>query len=89
MHDRRITVKALIIGLYVSVGAGVLITRTASTKAANDEILTALANYKSWGRITKAPFQVLSIETLKPPMSERPNVSEMPAEGLRIDGIGG
>jgi len=83
MRDRHTTVKALIIGLFVSVGFAVFITRTETSKAANDDVLSELANYKSWGRITKAPYQVLSIEPLKP------TVSELPIEGLRIDGIGG
>ena len=69
MADRNIKAKVIIIGLFVSVGLGVFITRTEPAKAANDDIPTELSNYKSWGRMTKEPFKVNSIGlvTVDPP----------------------
>ena len=52
-------IKAAIIGLFVSAAFGVFMTRPERSKAANDDILSALANYRSWGRVTKEPFKVV------------------------------
>ena len=48
----------MIIGLFVLIGFGIFMSGSETSKAANDDILTALANYRSWGRVTKKPFTV-------------------------------
>lgn len=75
MRKRRF-LKAAIIGLFASVGFGVLFTRAERSVAANDDVLTAISDYKSWGRITKGPFTVSSFRpsldlTLLPPAEVR------------------
>ncbi|HEX6280333.1 MAG TPA: hypothetical protein VFZ49_10025 [Pyrinomonadaceae bacterium] len=83
MRFRHTSIKALVIGLFVSAGFGVFFTRTDSSKAANDDILTELANYKSWGRITKAPYQVLALTTTESlaPKAEMPSFDLSPGGG--------
>lgn len=49
--------------MFAAVGFGVFFTRAERSVAANDDVLTAIADYKSWGRVTKGPFAVSSFRS--------------------------
>jgi hypothetical protein len=52
--------KSTIIGMFVLMAFGMFMSRPEISKAADDDVLNSLANYKSWGRITKEPYTVNS-----------------------------
>jgi hypothetical protein len=70
--------KSTIIGMFVLMGFGMFMSRPETSRAANNDVLTAIADYKSWGRVTKEPFRVS-------PFTRLDLLNLTPTEGLKLD----
>ena len=64
MWKRKTIIKTAITGLFACAGLTVFISRPEASQTAKDDVLTALANYKTWGRVTKKPFKVVPFSGL-------------------------
>ena len=86
MRKRRL-IKGTIIGLFVVTGFSGFMTRPETSKAAGDDVLAVITNYKSWGRVTKEPFRVIPFSGSNAVAAVRK--SDALAIDLRDTGLGG